>query len=162
MRVRVGGGIRTAARAARILSWGAEKIIVGSAAFSDGKVAHEFLGELRKRVGLRRMIVALDTRRGNVVVRGWNETLAVRAQDVMRELEPYCSEFMATFVDNEGTMRGTDLAWYRELRRATKLPITAAGGIRTMAEVKALEQLGMNAAVGMAIYKGKLIGTEKD
>ncbi len=162
MRVRVGGGIRTAARAERILSWGAEKIIVGSAAFSDGKVAHEFLGELHKRVGRRRMIVALDTRRGNVVVRGWKESLAVRAQDVMRELEPYCSEFMATFVDNEGTMRGTDLAWYCELRRATKLPITAAGGIRTMEEVRALEKLGMNAAVGMAIYKGKLIGTEKD
>ncbi|MGC2719740.1 MAG: HisA/HisF-related TIM barrel protein, partial [Candidatus Acidiferrales bacterium] len=94
-RVRVGGGIRTAARAERILSWGAEKIIVGSAAFSGGKVANEFLGELRERVGRRRVIVALDTKREKVVVRGWKETLAVRAQDVMRELEPYCSEFMA-------------------------------------------------------------------
>ncbi|MGA8035426.1 MAG: HisA/HisF-related TIM barrel protein [Candidatus Acidiferrales bacterium] len=161
-RVRVGGGIRTAARAERILSWGAEKIIVGSAAFSGGKVANEFLGELRERVGRRRVIVALDTKREKVVVRGWKETLAVRAQDVMRELEPYCSEFMATFVDNEGTMQGTNLPWYRELRRATKLPITAAGGIGTMEEVRALEKLGMNAAVGMAIYKGELLGGESE
>jgi phosphoribosylformimino-5-aminoimidazole carboxamide ribotide isomerase len=158
MRVRVGGGIRTAARAERVLSWGAEKIIVGSAAFEgSGGVAHDFLRELRVTVGRKRVIVALDTRRGKVVVRGWRESLGVRAQDVMRELEPYCSEFMATFVDNEGTMRGTDIAWYRELRRATKLTITAAGGIRTLAEVRALEKLGMNAAVGMAIYKGKLL-----
>jgi phosphoribosylformimino-5-aminoimidazole carboxamide ribotide isomerase len=92
------------------------------------------------------------------VVRGWREKLGVRAQAVMRELEPYCSEFMATFVDNEGTMRGTDLAWYRELRRATKLPITAAGGIRSMEEVRELEKLGMNAAVGMAVYRGRLLG----
>ncbi len=162
MRVRVGGGIRTAARAARILSWGAEKIIVGSAAFEGGKVAHEFLGELRRRVGRRRVIVALDAKRGKVVVRGWKDSLEVRPQDVMPELEPYCSEFMATFVDNEGTMRGTNLGWYRELRHATKLPITAAGGIRTMKEVKALEKLGMNAAVGMAIYRGKLLGGVND
>jgi phosphoribosylformimino-5-aminoimidazole carboxamide ribotide isomerase len=157
MRVRVGGGIRTAARAKRVLSWGAEKIIVGSAAFKDGAVNHAFLRELRRGVGRKRLMVALDTRRGKVVVRGWKESLGVRAQDVIRELEPYCSEFMATFVDNEGTMRGTDLAWYRELRRATKLPITAAGGIRTLREVRVLEKLGMNAAVGMAIYRGKLL-----
>jgi phosphoribosylformimino-5-aminoimidazole carboxamide ribotide isomerase len=156
MKVRVGGGIRTVARASRILSWGAEKIIVGSAAFADGGVACGFLSELRQAVGRRRVIVALDTRRGKIVVRGWRTATDLRAQDVMKELEPYCSEFMATFVDNEGTMKGTDLAWYRELRRATKLPITAAGGIRSMREVRALDKLGMNAAVGMAMYRGKL------
>ena len=46
MKVRVGGGIRTVARAEKILSWGAEKIIVGSAAFRDGKVDREFLEQL--------------------------------------------------------------------------------------------------------------------
>ena len=157
MRVRVGGGIRTVARASRILSWGAEKIIVGSAAFAGGAVAREFLSELRGAAGRRRVIVALDTQQGKIVVRGWREKTGLRAQDVMKELEPYCSEFMATFVDNEGTMRGTNLAWYRELRKATKLPITAAGGIRSMREVRALEQLGMNAAVGMAMYRGKIV-----
>jgi phosphoribosylformimino-5-aminoimidazole carboxamide ribotide isomerase len=157
MRVRVGGGIRTAARAKQVLSWGAEKIIVGSAAFKDGAVNHAFLRELRRSVGRKRVVVALDTRRGKVVVRGWKESLGVRPKGVMRELEPYCSEFMATYVDNEGTMRGTDLAWFRELRRATKLPITAAGGIRSLHEVRELEKLGMNAAVGMAIYRGKLL-----
>jgi len=53
-------------------------------------------------------------------------------------------------------MRGTSLAWFRKLRRATRLRITAAGGIRSRREVRALQRLGMNAAVGMALYLGKL------
>ena len=155
-KVRVGGGIRTVARAEKILSWGAEKIIVGSAAFENGKVARGFLRELAARVGRKRVIIALDTEGGRIVVRGWREKLKLRPGDVIPELEPYCSEFFSTFVDNEGTMKGTDLAGFRRLRRATRFPITAAGGIRSMREVRALEKLGMNAAVGMAIYTGQL------
>jgi phosphoribosylformimino-5-aminoimidazole carboxamide ribotide isomerase len=154
--VRVGGGIRTVARAERILSWGAEKIIVGSAAFRNGKVDRKFLGALAGRVGKNRVIVALDTEGGRIVVRGWRERLKLRPEDVIPELEPYCSGFLSTFVDNEGTMKGTDLAWFRKLRRVTRLPITAAGGIRSMREVQALEKAGMHAAVGMAIYTGRL------
>ena len=158
MNVRVGGGIRTAARAERILSWGAEKIIVGSAAFKSGKVARHFLAHLVRQVGRKHVIVALDTVGGWIVVRGWRERLNLRPEDVMPELEPFCSEFLSTFVDKEGTMKGTDLAWFRKLRRATSLPITAAGGIRSMREVRALERIGMHAAVGMAIYTGQLGG----
>jgi len=160
MKVRVGGGIRTVARAARILSWGAEKIIVGSAAFHDGEVDGEFLGALARAVGRKHVIVALDTEGGRIVVRGWRERLKLRPADVIPALEPYCSGFLSTFVDNEGTMKGTDLAWFRSLRRATRLPITAAGGIRSMREVRALERAGMDAAVGMAIYTGKLAADE--
>jgi phosphoribosylformimino-5-aminoimidazole carboxamide ribotide isomerase len=155
-KVRVGGGIRTAARAARILSWGAEKIIIGSAAFKNGKVKGKFLDELRKRVGKNHVIIALDTERGNIVVRGWRERLKLRPADVIPQLEPYCAGFLSTLVDNEGAMQGTNLKWFRELQRATKLPITAAGGITTMREVTALEKAGMDSAIGMAIYTGKL------
>jgi phosphoribosylformimino-5-aminoimidazole carboxamide ribotide isomerase len=152
MKVRVGGGIRTAGRAAKILSWGAEKIIIGTSAFREGEINRVFLRRLAARVGRRRVIIALDTERGRIAVRGWRERLAVKPEDVMPALEPFCSEFLATFVDNEGTMKGTNLQWYRKLRSFTSLPITAAGGIRSMREVAALEKLGMNAAVGMAMY----------
>lgn len=156
MKVRVGGGIRTAARAQKVLAWGAEKIIVGSAAFENGKIAKKVLGELTQRVGRTNIMIALDTEGGHIVVRGWQERLKLRPEEVIPELELYCSEFLSTFVDNEGTMKGTDLAWFRKLRRVTKLPITAAGGIRSMREVHALEKIGMNAAIGMAIYTGHL------
>jgi phosphoribosylformimino-5-aminoimidazole carboxamide ribotide isomerase len=155
-KVRVGGGIRTVARAEGILSWGAEKIIVGSAAFRGGKVSHDFLRTLAAEVGRERVILALDAEAGQIVVRGWRERLALRPEDVIPQVEPYCSEFLSTYVDREGTMRGTNLAWFRKLRRVTSLPITAAGGIRSRAEVRGLEELGMHAAVGMALYRGRL------
>jgi len=156
MKVRVGGGIRTTARAERILSWGAEMVIIGSAAFENGKVRSRFLEKLAAEVGKKNVIIALDTYGGRIVVRGWREQLKLQPKDVIPQLEPYCAEFLSTFVDNEGTMRGTDLSWFRKLRGVTSLPVTAAGGVRSMREVHALEKMGMNAAVGMAIYTGKL------
>lgn len=156
MRVRVGGGVRTSARAVRLVNSGAEKVIVGSAAFRRGGVNRAFLGRLAKRVGRKRVIVAVDTMEGHILVRGWREKLRLRPDQVLPELGRYASEFLCTYVDREGTMRGTDLDWFRALRRATPLPITAAGGISSMREVRALERIGMNSAVGMALYTGRL------
>jgi phosphoribosylformimino-5-aminoimidazole carboxamide ribonucleotide (ProFAR) isomerase len=156
VRVRVGGGIRTVRQAARIIGWGAQRVIVGSAAFRGARVNHAFLRRLAARLGRHRLMIALDAERGSIVVRGWRRGLHLRPEEVMRELAPYCSEFLCTCVDREGLLRGTNLSWFRGLRRATPLPITAAGGIRSHREVRALERLKMNAAVGMALYRGKL------
>jgi phosphoribosylformimino-5-aminoimidazole carboxamide ribotide isomerase len=156
LRVRVGGGIRTVAQAARIVGWGAEKIIVGSAAFKNGRVNGNFLNRLVRKIGRKRVIVALDTEGGKILVRGWQDKLRLRPDEVIPELEKYASEFLCTYVDAEGTMRGTNLEWFRTLRRATRSPITAAGGITSREEIRALARLKMNAAVGMALYTGKL------
>ena len=156
MRVRVGGGIRTVAHAARIASWGAEKVIIGSAAFKDGRVNESFLRRLVLKVGRRRVIVALDTEGGKILVRGWQDKLRLRPDQVIPELEKYASEFLCTYVDAEGTMRGTNLSWFRALRHATRRPITAAGGIRSRQEIRALARIKMDAAVGMALYTGRL------
>ena len=139
MRVRVGGGIRTVAQAAKIVNWGAEKIIVGSAAFKDGNVNEKFLTRLVSKIGRQRVIVALDTEGGKILVRGWQDKLRLRPDEVIPQLEKYASGFLCTYVDAEGTMRGTNLKWFRSLRRATKRPITAAGGIRSRKEIQALE-----------------------
>lgn len=156
LRIRVGGGIRTVGQAARITGWGAEKVIVGSAAFKNGEVNTAFLGRLVYKIGRRRVMIALDTDRGKILVRGWQDKLRLRPDEVIPELEKYASEFLCTYVDAEGTMRGTNLEWFRALRRATSLPITAAGGIRSREEIRALARIRMNAAVGMALYTGKL------
>jgi phosphoribosylformimino-5-aminoimidazole carboxamide ribotide isomerase len=158
MEVRVGGGVRSVERAEKLLEWGANKVIVGSAAFREGEVNAPFLKQLALRAKKKNLIIALDAEGGHIVVRGWRERLKLCPEGVMPQLEPYCAGFLCTFVDNEGTMKGTNLAWYRSLRRATKLPVTAAGGIRSMREVSALEKIGMDAAVGMAMYTGKLGG----
>ena len=74
----------------------------------------------------------------------------------MKTLAPYCDGFLCTDVDREGTMGGVNLEWFRDLRAATSLPIIAAGGISSLTEVRALEKLGMDAAVGMALYKNRV------
>jgi phosphoribosylformimino-5-aminoimidazole carboxamide ribotide isomerase len=160
MQVVVGGGVRTVARAEKLLAWGAEKVIVGSAVFRHGEIDAPFLKQLAARAKPKHLMVALDAEGGRIVVRGWRERLELRPEEVMPQLEPFCSGFLCTYVDNEGTMKGTNLAWFRSLRRATQLPVTAAGGIRSMREVDALEKIGMDAAVGMAIYTGKLAGEQ--
>lgn len=155
-KVRVGGGIRSASRAAVVANWGAEQIIVGSAAFREGKVNVPFLGQLRRKIDARRIVVALDTYQGRIVTHGWRRGLKLRAEDVMAQLEPFCAAFLCTDVDREGTMSGANLEWFRQLRKATPHPILAAGGIKTRREITALEKIGMDAAVGMAMYKNRL------
>jgi len=153
---RVGGGVRTVERVCELKALGAEQIIIGTAAFEQDGVNRKFLAAARRAAGKRRLMLALDTSRGRIVVKGWRARTGLRAEDVIPELEPYCSGFLCTYVDKEGMMRGTNLRWFRSLRKATRLPIIAAGGITTMDEVEALAALDMDAAIGMAIYTGKL------
>jgi phosphoribosylformimino-5-aminoimidazole carboxamide ribotide isomerase len=154
-RVRVGGGIRTAQRAERLMALGVEQVIVGSAAFRNGRPNLAFLKRLAAQVGRKHVLIALDTAKGHVVIHGWRTALSVEPKDVLAVLEPYCGGFLCTDVDREGTMRGVDLKWFRSLRAATKLPIVAAGGISSTREIRALEKMGMDAAVGMALYKDR-------
>lgn len=148
---RVGGGVRTPERAQELLKQGVHRVIVGTAAFDPAR-----LHEISAAVGAERLIVALDSLGGKVVVKGWREATAHRALDVMGRLEPYCSGFLCTYVDREGMLQGTDLEWFRDLRKATALELSAAGGITTLHEVRELERMGIHPVVGMAIYTGTL------
>ncbi len=148
---RVGGGVRSADRARRLVEQGAYRVIVGTAAFD-----RERLTEIADAATPGRLIIALDSRAGKVVVRGWQESTAFTAEEMIPQLEPYCSGFLCTYVDKEGLMQGTDLDWFRRLRAATKHELTAAGGITTIDEIRELQQLGIHAALGMAIYTGRL------
>ena len=155
-KVRVGGGIRTVSRAKKISAWGASQIVIGSAVFREGRVNLRFLRQLTQQVNRKRIIIALDTLQGRITVDGWRRRVAFKAQKVMSQLEPFCAGFLCTDVDREGTMTGANLKWFRKLRDVTNHPIIAAGGIRTRREIASLEKIGMDAAVGMALYKNCL------
>jgi phosphoribosylformimino-5-aminoimidazole carboxamide ribotide isomerase len=153
---RVGGGIRTIARAKEVLSAGAQQIIAGSALFKDGRPDLEFAKRLADEVGIDHVIAAVDSRGGQVVIHGWKTPLPIAAVDAVRALEPYCGEFLYTHVDAEGLMQGTDRGAILSVRRATARRVTAAGGITTQQEIDELDALGVDAVVGMAIYTGTL------
>jgi phosphoribosylformimino-5-aminoimidazole carboxamide ribotide isomerase len=156
MKVRVGGGIRSVRRARALIKLGVAQIIVGSAAFRGVRPNSVFLLRLKDAIGRRRVVVALDTAQGRVVTHGWRKSLQVSPGEIAASFEPYCGGFLGTDVDREGTMSGVNLEWFRELRLATQLPIIAAGGISSQREIRALENLGMDAAVGMALYKNRV------
>ncbi len=153
---RVGGGVRTFERARALIGQGAHRVIVGTSAFTKTGVHEPFLAALRDAVGRERLIVAVDSKNGRIVVKGWREATEFTAEEVLRSLEPYCSGFLCTYVDKEGMLEGTDLDWFRRLRAATGLELTAAGGITTMDEVRALLAMDIHVALGMAIYTGRL------
>jgi len=153
---RVGGGVRTVERAQTLLAQGAFRIIVGTSAFTATGPDYTFLKALVNAIGRERIVLALDSKGGRIVVKGWQEAMIFTAEEVIQQLEPYCSGFLCTYVDKEGMMQGTDLDWFGRLRAATDLEITAAGGITTIEDIEALDNMGIHAAVGMAIYTGRL------
>jgi phosphoribosylformimino-5-aminoimidazole carboxamide ribotide isomerase len=148
---RAGGGVRGAGRARRLVECGASMVILGTAAFH-----RPTLEAIAAAVGPERVMVALDSKGGRIVVKGWTETTNLTAEEAIKDLEPFCGAFLCTYVDKEGLMQGTDLAWFRRLRAATAHPLTAAGGITTLEEIEELASLGIDAALGMALYTGRL------
>ena len=148
---RIGGGVRSPDRARALVEQGAYNIIVGTAAFN-----RPLLEQISSVVGTERVIIALDSKAGHIVIEGWRQSTALIAEQMLPELEPYCSGFLCTYVDKEGMLQGTDLEWFRRLRSATAMEITAAGGITTVEDIQALNAMKIHSALGMAIYTGRL------
>ena len=160
---RVGGGVRSVRRAEELIAAGAQAIIAGSGLFRRGDgtdlsqmVDHDFARALASTIGRHRIIGAVDSKGGRVVIHGWKTVLPLTAVQAVQQLEPYCEEFLYTHVDKEGLMQGTDMAAIQAVAKATERKLTAAGGITTRAEIDALDAMGIDAVVGMAIYTGSL------
>ena len=153
---RVGGGIRSVERAQDILAAGATAVIAGSALFKDGRPDLEFARKMADAIGADRLIAAVDSKGGLVVVNGWKTPLLVTAVEAVRALEPYCGEFLYTYVDAEGLMQGTNIPAILDVRRSTSRRVTAAGGITTQAEIDTLHAHDVDSVVGMAVYTGTL------
>ncbi len=146
-RVRVGGGIRDLAAARRWLDRGAERVIVGTAA----------VPELLAALPRHRVIVALDARDGVVLSHGWRRSTGGDLIARIGELRPLCGGFLVTFVEREGHLAGTDLARAEAVVAAAgDTPVTIAGGITTAEEIAALDRIGADAQVGMALYTGRI------
>ncbi|MEK6808763.1 MAG: HisA/HisF-related TIM barrel protein, partial [Nanoarchaeota archaeon] len=153
---RVGGGIRNIETAKSIIQASAKSIIIGSSAFIDGRVNTEFLSELIKQISKKKIIIAIDSKKGKIVINGWKENTGIKTESVIEELEDFCSGFLYTYVDKEGMMQGTNIEFLKKLRPLTKNEITAAGGISSINEIEELERLGINSALGMSLYTGKI------
>jgi len=144
---RVGGGIRSVEAALDWLDRGAQRVILGT------KATPEILGQLPHE----RVMAALDGVDGEVVVEGWQRGTGTSVLDRLHELRDAVGSFLVTFVEREGRLGGIDLeAAQRVVEAAGDTPVTVAGGVTTGEDVAALDRIGADAQVGMAIYTGRL------
>jgi phosphoribosylformimino-5-aminoimidazole carboxamide ribotide isomerase len=151
--VQAGGGIHTIERAQQVLEAGAQRVIIGSALFSsEGKVNTEFAAALAASVGAGRIVAGIDTKNGRIAVKGWKAQVALTPDEAIPQLDPHVAAFLYTHVDGEGMMQGFPIATAARLRKLTERQLIVAGGIRSQQEVDALDALGADAVVGMAVY----------
>lgn len=149
-RCRVGGGIRTEPDVRERIRWGAEQVMIGTMA------TPEFL----KKFPRSWIVACLDARGDEVVTEGWTAATGRRVLDLARELEPFAAEFLFTQVELEGMLGGADLTMARALRDVVRVPVTVAGGIHTIEEIRELEDLGCNSQLGRAVYENRINPSE--
>jgi phosphoribosylformimino-5-aminoimidazole carboxamide ribotide isomerase len=148
-----GGGIRTIERARQALDAGAKRVIIGSALFSaEGAVNTEFAAEMAASVGAGHIVAGIDTKNGRIAVKGWKAQVELTPDEAIPLLEPHVAAFLYTHVDTEGTLQGFPIETAARLRKLTERQLIVAGGIRSQQEIDALDSLGADAVVGMAVY----------
>jgi phosphoribosylformimino-5-aminoimidazole carboxamide ribotide isomerase len=153
----VGGGIRSIDHARRILDAGAQRIILGSALFTaEGVVDTDFALSLATAVNPDRIVAGIDTKNGRITVKGWRAEIALTPDDAIPDLEPHVAAFLYTHVDGEGLLQGFPSEVAARLRKLTHRQLIVAGGIRSQAEIDALDAIGADSVVGMAIYSNLL------
>lgn len=150
----VGGGVRSLKTAEQMLKTGAQRVIVGSALFVDGDLNADFASTMADAVGAKRLVFALDAIGGRVAIHGWKKITEVRPLEMIQTLDRWCGGFLYTHVDTEGLMQGFPQDVILPLRGATSKQLIAAGGIRSQEEIDQLHVIGVDAVVGMAIYRG--------
>jgi phosphoribosylformimino-5-aminoimidazole carboxamide ribotide isomerase len=151
-----GGGVRDVGRACELLALGAKRVIFGSALLKDSAIYTPLAKQAAETLGIEHLTFAIDSRKGKVAIQGWKESTSVDPKDMVRALDEYCSAFLYTHIDTEGTMTGFPVAIARELAGLTRKQMIVAGGIRSRAEVDDLDAMGVDAVVGMAIYTGAM------
>jgi len=152
-RIQASGGVRSPRDAERLLDAGADRVVVGTAAFASPRALESYQAALDGR-----LVVAVDVRAGRVLAGGWNRETEVTAEEaVERCAAAGVSRLLCTAADRDGTLAGPDFDLLASVRARSGLPVLAAGGIRSRADLAAVEQLGCEGAiVGRALLEGRL------
>ena len=149
--IEVGGGIRSLEIARELINLGVDRIIVGTKAILDPK----FIDDLNKEIGKQRIVLAVETKNGKVVIKGWKEKIDKAPIEVIKEFEDKVGYILFTNVDVEGLLKGINLDTIREIIKEVDIPIIYSGGVTTIDDIKALKELGVyGVVIGSALYKG--------
>ena len=153
--VQYGGGLRSLPAVRDALRAGAERVILGTAAYTDIDFLDDVMGAFRERV-----IVSVDTRGGNVSTSGWQETTQMPAEAVIERLQNRgVRSFVYTNVDRDGMLEGPDLDEVRRIAAVVRGRFIYSGGIGRIDDLVALAALRQvnlgGVIVGKALYEGR-------
>ena len=154
--IELGGGIRTATHIQMARDHGAEHVILGSTLLSNWDDLPEWLEAFPGR-----LVAGVDARGGQVAVQGWQDTTSLMSLDLIGRLEALgFGRVIYTDIAADGTLNGPNLTQLRTVAQATKMDVTASGGIGSVEDIKAvasLEPLGVtDVIVGRAFYDGRI------
>lgn len=154
--VHFGGGIRDFESARKFLDLGINRIILGTLAVQDYFNDFKILRGLKAGFGKDKIIVALDSMGGNIVVQGWQEKTGLNATEFAKKSGNIVWGFLYTDVDVEGSMSGINPDRIRKIVQSTKLPVIVSGGISGSGDLDRLDDAGAwGAVLGKALYEGK-------
>lgn len=144
--LQVGGGINSH-NAKAYIDAGASHVIVTSAIFSEGQFKLDQLKAIVEQVGKDQLVIDLSCRRKGddyyVVTNRWQTfTEFIINQDNIDMLTQYCAEFLIHAVDVEGKCNGIEEDLVELMSAIIRIPCTYAGGIRSMADINAIETMG--------------------
>lgn len=147
--VQAAGGFRTADDVGAGLAAGASRVILGTAAVA--------LAPRLSRIA-DRIVVSLDVRDAMIAVRGWTEQTAIAAVEVAARLRADgIRRFIYTDIARDGALRGPNVEALHGFVAATQVPVIAAGGITSEADLAALAAIGVEGViVGRALYEGRI------
>lgn len=156
--LQIGGGV-TVENAAEFLAMGASHVIVTSYVFLGGEIHFERLEKLVAEVGKERLVLDLSCRFRDenyyIVTDRWQKFTRVKLTiETLKELSSYCDEFLIHAVDVEGQARGIEKELVALLAKADVCPITYAGGVGSLKDVRLLKELGrdrMDVTIGSAL-----------
>ena len=151
--IQASGGIRSVEDAEALLSAGASRVIVGTAAFAEETALRRFAEALGER-----LVVAVDARDGMLMVGGWEADGRIPiGEAAARCAAAGVARLHCTAIDRDGTMGGPDVGLLRQVRDASELPIVAAGGIRSVDDLALLARENLEGAVvGRALLEGQV------
>ena len=152
--VQVGGGIRDQPTAETLLTRGADRVVIGTAAVQDPALVRQ----LCQKFGSHRVVVAVDAREGQVAIKGWTEKTSVTSLDLAKQMGRLgVTRILYTDVHRNGTLTEPNFAATASLVKETGLAVLASGGITSVEHIRALAQTGVEGAVvGSALYTGAM------
>jgi phosphoribosylformimino-5-aminoimidazole carboxamide ribotide isomerase len=151
--VQAAGGIRSQADAELLLDAGASRVVIGTAAFAEASALERYAAALGDQ-----LVVAIDVRDGVVAVDGWERTTALSAEDAAERCrEAGVRRLLCTAIERDGTFAGPEVDLLARVRARSGLPVLAAGGVRSLDDLTAIEAAGCEGAiVGRALLEGVL------